>query len=46
MFFAELRWRGMRTEDHEYGEPSPGAEQDPHLLLNVLHWLAGLLDEQ
>lgn len=46
MFFWELKWRGMRTEDHEYGEPSPGAEQDPQFLLNVLHWLAGLLDEQ
>ncbi len=46
VFFAELRWRGMRTDEHEYGEPSPGAEQDPQFLLNVLHWLSGLLDER
>ncbi len=46
VFFAELRWRGMRTDEHEYGEPSPGAEQAPQFLLNVLHWLSGLLDER
>ena len=46
MFFGELRWLGMRTEDHEYGEPSPGAEQGFQFLLNVLHWLSGLLDER
>ena len=46
MFFAELRWLGMRTNDHEYGETSPGAEQNPQFLLNVLHWLSGLLEEK
>lgn len=46
MFFGSLRWLGMKTEDHDYGEPSPGAEQGFQLLLNVLHWLSGLLDER
>ncbi len=45
MFFAQLRWLGMRTDEHEYGDPSPGAEQNPQFLLNVLHWLSGILDE-
>jgi hypothetical protein len=46
MFLANLRWLGMRTDEHEYGEQSPGAEQNPQFLLNVLHWLSGLLDER
>ena len=46
MFFAELRWLGMRTDEHEYGDPSPGAEQNPQFLLNVLHWLSSPLDER
>jgi hypothetical protein len=35
----------MRTDEHEYGDPSPGAEQNPQFLLNALHWLSGILDE-
>lgn len=43
MFSAQEQIRG--DERHLMGMNSPDAEQNPQFLLNVLHWLSGLLAE-
>lgn len=40
MFTAQLS-----TRDRPMGMNAPGAEQNPQLLLNLMHWLSGLLPE-
>ena len=47
-FFGEAAMFSAQVEGpnrEPFGMNAPGAEQNPQFILNLLHWLSGLLDE-